>query len=248
MPESIFPFELSVVQLILAWAVVAVGAALQGAVGFGLGIIGAPLLVLIAPGLVPGPLLLVAFVLTLLITYRERRAVDLAGLQWAVAGRFAGVVAAAVALTLLPRDAMSTAIALSVLVAVGVSASGIRVRPGTAALFGAGALSGLTGTIASIGGPPMAMLYLDAAGPRLRGTLSGQFVLGTLMSLLALGAIGKFSRPEFVHGIVLLPGMLAGFGFSGWLVRHVDKGRTKTAVLAASALAGVMVLVRQALG
>jgi hypothetical protein len=65
MTESIFPFELSFVQLVFAWAVVAVGAALQGAVGFGLGVIGAPLLVLIAPGLVPGPLLLVAFVLTL---------------------------------------------------------------------------------------------------------------------------------------------------------------------------------------
>ena len=98
MTESIFPFELSFVQLVLAWAVVAVGAALHGAVGFGLGIIGAPLLVLIAPGLVPGPLLLVAFVLTLLMTYRERRAVDLSGMHWAIAGRFVGVVLAALAL------------------------------------------------------------------------------------------------------------------------------------------------------
>ena len=248
MAESIFPFEVSFAQLALAWAVVAVGAALQGAVGFGLGVIGAPLLVLIAPGLVPGPLLLVAFVLTLLLTYRERRAVDLSGMQWAITGRFVGVVLAAVALVLFPRHWMSTAIAISVLVAVGISASGLRLRPGNAALFGAGAVSGLTGTIASIGGPPMAMLYLDAAGPRLRGTLSGQFVVGTLMSLLALGAIGRFARTEFVLGIVLLPGMLAGFAFSGWLVTHLDRGRTRTAVLATSALAGVMVLLRQLLG
>ncbi len=71
-------------------AVVVVGSALQGAVGFGLGLLGAPLLVFVDPSLVPGPLLAAALFLTILVAFREHAAIDFRGVSWALMGRVPG--------------------------------------------------------------------------------------------------------------------------------------------------------------
>ena len=49
-----------------------------------------------------------------------------------------------------------------ILLGVCLSLSGLRLPPIRGVLVGAGALSGVMGTVASIGGPPMALLYQDA--------------------------------------------------------------------------------------
>ena len=69
-----FPFDL--LSVLLAFGIAVSGAVLQGSVGFGLGLVGVPLLVLIDPVFVPGPLLLGAFLLNLLISLREQTAID----------------------------------------------------------------------------------------------------------------------------------------------------------------------------
>lgn len=61
------PPDLSALQLGLAGAIVLVGTVVQGSLGFGLGTLGVPLLLLIYPGFVPAPMLLVAFVLTVVV-------------------------------------------------------------------------------------------------------------------------------------------------------------------------------------
>src|SRR5687768_7921335 len=73
-------------------AIATVGALVQGTIGFGLAVFSAPLLTLIEPRMVPGPLLLATFVLTLLVVLRDRQAIDLAGVKWALVGRVPGVL------------------------------------------------------------------------------------------------------------------------------------------------------------
>ena len=52
---SVEPVDLTLAVLLVAGIGVLVGAAVQGAVGMGLGLIGAPVLPLLDPTLVPGP-------------------------------------------------------------------------------------------------------------------------------------------------------------------------------------------------
>ena len=47
----------------VVWAIVATGAALQASVGIGFGVLSAPLLAILAPELVPGPVLLLGLLL-----------------------------------------------------------------------------------------------------------------------------------------------------------------------------------------
>ena len=220
------------------------GFTLQGAVGFGMGLLGSPILILIDPRLVPGPVLASTMVFTLLVTVRERQGIDLGGLRWALVGRLAGTFPAAALLAVLPENQLSRMFGLMVVLAVAISVSGVHIRPRPLTLLVGGVLSGLLGTVAAIGGPPIALLYQHASGTRFRGTLSSFFLVGTIISIAALVPAGRFGGQELRLTLFLLPGALFGFLVSRRLARRLDRGYTRPAVLTVAAVAGLIVVVR----
>ena len=96
--------SLELAELAIAFAVVLVGAAVQGAVGFGLGLIAAPILLLIDPRFIPGPLIGGGVALTALVAWRERHDIHFEGLWPGMFGRFVGVGAAAAVLTVVSAE------------------------------------------------------------------------------------------------------------------------------------------------
>ncbi|MEC9302406.1 MAG: sulfite exporter TauE/SafE family protein, partial [Acidobacteriota bacterium] len=73
-------------EIAIAISAVLVGSVVQGAVGFGLALVSAPVLILIDPRFIPAPLLLASLSLILLTAYRDRQGIDLSGLRWALIG------------------------------------------------------------------------------------------------------------------------------------------------------------------
>jgi hypothetical protein len=235
---------MSPLDILLVMLCSVIGFTLQGAVGFGMGILGSPLLILIDTRLVPGPILASTMLFTALLTAREHRAIDFDGVRWAVAGRIAGTIPAAALLALLPAEQLGLLFGGIVLLAVAISVSGLHVEPRPASLLAGGALSGIMGTIAAIGGPPMALLYQHAPGARVRGTLSSIFLAGTIFSVAALVLVGRFGREELQLTLALLPGMVFGFLVSPRIASRLDRGYTRRAVLAVASVAGVAVVMR----
>jgi uncharacterized membrane protein YfcA len=236
---------LSLSEIALAIGAVTVGATLQGSIGFGLGLVAVPLLVLIDPRLIPAPLLMASLALTLLLTQREWRSVRFRDLGWAIGGRMVGIAAAVSALLLIAPHRIGLFFGVLILLMVVLSASGLHVPPTPRTLLGAGMLSGFSGTAVSIGGPPMALVLQRESGPRLRGTLSAFFVAGIAMSLVGLRIAGRLGRTELLLAVALLPGILAGYLISRHTARLLDRGYTRQAVLAVSAAAGAAVIVKQ---
>jgi hypothetical protein len=232
-------------EVAVATAVVAIGACVQGVVGFGLGLIAAPLLALLDPDLVPGPLLFVGVPLTVLVALKERAALDFHGIRWAIAGRVPGTVLGTVAVALLPDGPLVVLLGVVVLAAVVLSVGGWYVRPTTGTLVTAGMASGFMGTATSIGGPPMAMVYQRHGGPELRGTLAGYFLFGAAFSLAALAVGGEFGGRELSMGLVLLPGVVGGFSLSWLVARLLDRGYTRAAVLGCSALSAIVLILSE---
>ena len=155
----------------------------------------------------------------------------------------------AVALAVVLLVGLPVWITLGVLVLLGVllTAAGFRLRPSPRLLTGAGMLSGIMGTTASIGGPPIALVYQYASGPRIRGTLSAFFLIGIVMSITGLWLIGRFGRLEILLGMGLLPGVLSGFVISHWTSGALDRHYLRIGVLVLSATAGVIVILKHAL-
>jgi hypothetical protein len=238
---------LSWADIIIANATVLVGSTLQGSIGFGLGLFASPILIFIDPGFVPAPILLATVMLTTVLGLRERYSVDISGLSWAVVGRVSGTVVAATVLTVLPGEHMATVFGTLVLIGVAMSLSDLKLEPTRSVVFVAGMLSGIMGTIASIGGPPMALVHQHATGPRLRATLSAFFWFGTTLSLVALRVVGRFGAEEVRLTLIILPGLLVGTMVSRWTSQFVDRGYTRAVVLTVAGLAGSAVIVRQLL-
>jgi uncharacterized membrane protein YfcA len=240
-----FPFDMA--SCLMAFGISAVGAVLQGSVGFGLGLIGVPLLVLIDPVFVPGPLLLAAFLLNLLMSYREHASIDFKGVKWAIPGRFLGAAGGAGVLSVIPRDQISMLFGTMVLLAVAISLAGLDLPPHPRNVLIAGTFSGFMGTTSAIGGPPVALVFQKQKGPRIRSTLSVIFAAGTVISMISLALIGRFGGREMLAAVFLFPGVVLGFFISRRTSKILDRGSIRMAVLAVSAFTGIFVILRNLL-
>lgn len=222
--------------------VMTLSALLQGAVGFGLGLIAIPFLIYLDVRFVPGPLLVAALALHVLVLRRDRTGVDKSGLTMLLSGRVLGTIPAAVLLAYLPLDSMKLLLAAVVLAGALMGLMHSAGRPAPAVLFGAGIASGFMATAAGLGGPPVALVYQRETGLRLRGTLAAYFIVGTVLSLGALAWAGRFGLQEIRLGGLLIPGTVLGYLLSRRAAAYLDSGRTRTAVLTVSALAAASVI------
>jgi uncharacterized membrane protein YfcA len=231
----------------LEWAIALVavfaGACAQGAIGFGLGTVAAPVLAITDDDFIPGPLLLVALVLTCLVAVRERGGLDWRGLKWAIVGRVPGSILGTMAVVVLPDRGLIVLFAILVLTGVLLSVAGWHVRPTSATLASAGALSGFMGSITSIGGPPMGLVYQHRKGPELRATLAAFFVFGSALSIALLVIAGEMHAVDFRRAGLLLPAMLLGFAASFPLSSVLDRGYLRPALLAFSGSTAALLLV-----
>jgi uncharacterized protein len=222
----------------LAVALVAVTSAVHGAVGFGMNLLAVPVLVVLDPTFVPGPAVAAGLVLSLLVAGRERAPLD-RRLGWAVLGLVPGTLLALGLLALVPAESLAAPMGALVLVAVVLSAIRVKLSPTPVTLAVAGVASGFLATAASIGGPPLALVYAQSHGPRLRSNLSAFFVVTAAGSLVALAAAGLFGAHELRLSALFVPGVVVGFLASGPLRPLVDRGHVRPAVLWLSAAAGV---------
>ncbi len=230
-----------VVWVMLAMAV-ALGSFVQASVGVGFALVLSPVLALLAPGLLPGCVLLLMLPLNLFVAYRERAALDRRGTAWITAGRCAGAMAGLWLLALLSAPALRLFVGIATLLtAAGSLLSGrFELRP--PAFVAAGVVTGITETATGIGGPPMALLYQHHPAPVLRSTLATCFLLGEIVSLLLLIAVGRLNTEHLVTAVLLLPMLAAGAWASRWLHGRFTGGRLRIAVLVFAILSGAICL------
>lgn len=215
----------------------------QGAVGIGLNLVCAPLLVLINPSYVPGPLIAAATLLTILIAWRDRAHIRRADLLPSVIGRVPAVIIGAAIVAYATTRTLSIIFAVMVLLAVAISLVGRRFHPTPKTLMSVGALSGLMATISSIGGPPVALAYQHVDAVEARATMSAFFTIGATFSVLTLAAFGEFELKDLLLAGTAVPGILTGFLLSKHLAKHTDKGLLRPIVLAISAGSAAVVLI-----
>ncbi|QFU88488.1 sulfite exporter TauE/SafE family protein [Amycolatopsis sp. YIM 10] len=236
---------MSVPAFCLLSAVVLVGSLLQVSIGFGLGMLAAPVIALLDPTLVPVVLLLLATGVTTATVLAERAHLDLRGAGWALGGRVPGTIAGAALVAFLPAKALALSVAAVVLAGVVVSLRGFRPRPTPRAVALAGAASGLMGTATSIGGPPMALVWQRYAGPKMRGTMSAFFLVGSVLSLGALAVAGVVHLETLRYSALLAPAAAAGVLLARPLSRHLDESRTRGVAMALAVAGAVTLTVQQ---
>jgi len=231
--------------LALALAITFVAAIIQGTVGFGLGVISVPLLSLLDRDLAPVPQLLIVLVMAMLMVWRERSDLDLSGVGWVMAGRLPGAVLGLILIkAFADSKGLDGLIAVLVIMAVLALASGVTIPITRTTQVVAGIVSATTSLVASIGGPPIALLYRNATGGKLRSTLNAIFVLGITLTIVVRIVAGEISGDDLQVAGFLLPSALLGLWVSRSLTGKLEGERLRTAVLLVSGLAAVGLLGR----
>ncbi|TCJ18476.1 sulfite exporter TauE/SafE family protein [Rubrobacter taiwanensis] len=222
---------------------VALGAFIQGSVGFGLSLVAVPVLALIYPGAVPVVVLLVALPMASLMALREWSSMDRRGLFLITGGRVLGTAGGVWLVAAVPNGLLTALVGLFILAAVVMSLLGpqFELRDGTR--FAGGVASGVMGTAAAVGGPPLALIYQNRSGPELRSTLAISFALGIVMSIAGLALAGQVTAGHLVLALKLVPGVLAGLWLGARASRRLDARWLRPAVLAFAAVSGAAVVI-----
>jgi uncharacterized protein len=229
----------------LVAVVVTLGAALvQGTVGIGFAMVSVPILSLLDPRMAPVPQLLLAIPLAVATAWRERGEIDLSGVGWIVAGRIPGVLLGLGLLAIATQALLDATIACFVLIAVAILATGVHIEKTGGAKFGAGVLSGSMGLVASIGGPPLALLYSREEGPTVRSSLAAVFTIGLAMTIVARAVTGNVAGSDVTIAVVLLPALTIGFVLSGLVKDRVGPQLVRRSILVVSSAAAVGLLLR----
>jgi uncharacterized protein len=219
------------------------GATIQGSIGFGMNLVTVPVLALVLPDAVPVTAVFLGVPISIAMVRHEHRALDRAGLAWIIAGRVPGTIVGAWTVATASAQVRQGLIGAFVLgfVVASLTLPSIPVRPRTQ--LAAGAVSGVTGTAAGIGGPPLALLYQRHAGPTMRSTLAASFFFGTLLSLTTLGVAGQVGWSQLFLAAGLAPLVVWGSQAGRRFHDVLDRGWMRPAVLVFAAVSAAVVIV-----
>lgn len=218
---------------------------MQASIGFGMGMLAAPIVAIVDPSLVPGTLIMLAILVSTLVLVREGGSLDLSGASWALAGRIPGTIVGALLLVLLPERGLALMLAGVVLFGIALTSFGWIPLPRKRNLVVAGAASGLLGTATSIGGPPMALVWQRNTGAKLRSTMSAFFLVGSIMSLAALAVAGAVDRHTALLFVLLAPATILGYVLSRFVNRVMDKRRLRLTAITVSTIGAVVLIGQQ---
>lgn len=227
--------------------VVTIGSTLQGVIGLGMGLFAAPLLAIADPAFLPLSAVIAVIPLGFGAAWRERHAVERRDVAIALSGRVVGVALGAWAAAVTGHGFLVLMVAVSVLIAVVGSLTGLTFPTNDRNLLIAGAASGFTGTAAGVGGPPMGLTYQHARPETLRATLSAFFAVGALMSLAGLAIAGEVDRHRLALALVVLPGVPIGLWLSKPLIGRLPAARVRPLVLAICAASALGLLLDELL-
>src|SRR5690606_7291465 len=232
----------------LSWLLMALlvvlAAFLQGVGGVGFAMLVAPIAALVFPQLVPGPLLALGGSVSLLAALRLRQHIVPDVVVCALDGRATGSIIAILSMTQLPIEAVNLGFALAILVAVALSAWGLRILASKRNMILAGIASGIMGTLTSVGAPALAIAMQNLAPAQLRASLGLILFLGASLSLVLLIVAGLFSLQQAMLRIVLSPFMLLGFTLSGQLRHKVSLPLMRRLLLGLCSLSAVVLITR----
>lgn len=235
---------MSVTTYLAVFVIMAAGATVQSTVGFGQALVAAPLLRMVHPDLLPGPLLMAGMFVSIGVVIRDGRRSDIGQVAPAIAGRVVGIAIAVVIIAQLPERAMTLLIAGLVIVFVAARLFGLQIPKTRRTLVATGFVSGVAGAVAALGGAPMALLYEQHTHSKaFRGPLSWYTVIGSTLTIIGLAIGGQFGATDLALGVSLLPPLALGLFISRWTVPVVDRGLLGPVVMALAAGSALVLLI-----
>ena len=234
--------------LLLVACVLVASSAIQSATGSGFGLIAGPALILIAPWLVPAPLLILTIPMMLLVATRERGHCDTRAVGIASFTMLPGIAVGLWFVQRVDTAAVQLLVAMLALAAGAAMLAGKSVTGSRRTLAGAGAAAGFMGALAAMPGPPLSLTYRPNDAAALRSTLSTIFLVMAAATLVALQFQIGITGNELLTAAALSPLLVCGHLLGSQMARRISVAvlsRTTTYIILAAA---TVLFVKSAVG
>ncbi len=228
--------------VLLIYIILIFGACLQSVAGFGLGLLGVPLVYFLDPALVPAPMILLALLNTAILAFKYRTDIIVKQTQFAFIGGTIGVVLAALLLRELNIEQYKYAFGTLILISVVISVIGVLPKVTKSTSFVASFISGVMGTITAAGGTPMGLLYQSEDKQTIRANLSIFFVYINLIAIVALLITGIAGQRDFVLFAMYSPAIFIGVFISRYVNPYVNKEAMRILVLLVATVSGLILI------
>ncbi|MDP8925317.1 MAG: sulfite exporter TauE/SafE family protein [Actinomycetota bacterium] len=225
-------------EFLVLFVAVGLGAVVQGSVGFGLALVVVPAMTLVSPEALPATVLLLTMPMASVMAARERHAIYAPGLVYLLSGRLLGTLGGLGLLLLVPDDYLSVLFGSLVVVAALASSSNPKIDLSNRTRVAGGIVSGVMGTAAGIGGPPLALIYQNREEQEIRATLAVAFAMGTAISLLVLALAERVGLDHLLLALELLPALLLGLWGAGFTAKLLSGRWLRLALLLFAAVSG----------
>jgi len=234
-------------SVLIAMGIIFLGSFVQTAIGFGLAIVAAPLLIQVSPEYVPAPIIIIALFITLLTTLRHRSNIEMGGLKSAIMGRVPGSIIGGILLVYVSLDILSLWLGIIVLLSLLLSLMPLKLEPTRNKMAIAGFFSGFMGTSSGIGGPPMAILLQHQDANKFRGNLAAFFLFSSMISLLVQLVMGYLTLHHFYISLPLIPAAWLGYKVATLFVHHLSKQWIRWGALLLCFVSGVGTILKSLL-
>ena len=230
-------------ELLLATLVVASGGLIQGISGVGSGFIMVPLLAIIDFRFLPGALIFGSLSISGLMAWLGRQHIQFKDTPIVLIAIVPGALVGSWLLSIVATDQLGLFFGIMIVLAVAITAFGVRLLPNLLNSTVAGLVAGAMGASSGIGAPIIALLYQHQGGPALRSTLAYLYTIASMLIVLALAVFDQFGLEQIALGCMLFPGLLLGLFLSRNLALRVDQGLTRVLVLVVATISALSLIV-----
>jgi uncharacterized protein len=224
---------------------IAFGTYIQSTLGFGLNLLLTPFALLLLPGFVPVPALLVNGAVSLLVALRFRPSIDrqilCRAMLWSIPGTILGVLV----LSIISGPTIGILGASVVLTAVATTAGGLSIPLHPNSIAAAGGFSGFLATTTSLTGPPLSVALHRADPHTRRATIGASGVLLTITSLASVALLHPTLISETITATLLaLPGVVAGLLLAHLAPDVIPHCHQRPTALLVAAIAATVLLIK----
>lgn len=219
-----------------------IGGLLQSLVGFGLGLLCAPLIFLIKPELVPAPMILNALVITSLLSWKYRKYIEIKRSGISMLSATVGILMAAFVIQNLEQNQYQVLFGVLILSATALSIFGFK--PKVTFIYNALAslFSGFMGTTTAAGGAPMGLLYQSEDKNKIKANLSIFFAYINLIGIITLLFTGAAGQTDIVLFLQTIPAVLIGWLLSKLISNRINEDIIRKLILTIALAAGTIMI------
>ena len=239
-------------ELAAAIAIVTLGGVVLGAVSFGLGMVAAPVL-LILLGAKPTVVIINTFIVIQLslVLSRTWRHLDFPVSKGLIIGGLAAAPLGVFVLNIADPGVLRIVIGVVIVVLGLLNLRELNLPiasfPGSGAVYGF--VTCLAVTAISIGGPLGGVYAVAQRWPTetVRASLAAMFSFSSLIAVALYASTGLYTRDTLLNIGLLLPGLLVGFGVASLLVSRLNRQAFRYVVILLVVMGGGMLIGRELL-